>query len=562
MFLRSVKARGKKGEKHEYLRLVESYRENGVNKQRVVVNLGRKDLLAAHLDSLVRLLQTGGSPDSWVKSSQVIPTQSACYGPVIVMRHLWQELGLEGILDGIGGQRARDNSLAERAFVLIANRLCSPGSEHHLASWLETDYVCDRHGQRWLPAWEEHDRVQVNLSWLQRWYRTLDELVENKERIEQELFFRLRDLFALEVELVFYDLTSTYFEGEGPQELGRYGYSRDGRGKNRQVEVGVVMINGWPIAHHVFPGNLNDSKTVAGVIDDLQRRFGLKRVVFVGDRGMVTSDNLTMLRDRQQGYLVGLKRRRREGIYELIQKATGSWQECPGEGKTLVQEVAGNERGVRVFVVESEERLAYERAMREKAMERTRVALEGLRARVSKGQIKSPEKIGAAASRILLRHHGDRYYGWELKEGEFHYFEQANLEREKAYEGKYLIQTEEEGITAVEAVEAYKSLSEVERAFRSLKDVIRMRPIYHHTATRVQGHIFVAALALLLKRALEKKLKAHGSKLSGEAAFEALRTISVVEMGVGSEVKRGVTSGSHRAREVLGAMGITSLSLP
>jgi transposase len=411
--------------------------------------------------------------------------------------------------------------------------------------------------------------VQVNLSWLQRWYRTLDELLQHKEEIEQGLYFKLRDLFSLQVELVFYDLTSTYFEGEGPKELGRHGYSRDGKPRNRQVQVGVVMLNGWPIAHHVFPGNWRDFETVKRVVDDLEKRFGLKRVVFVGDRGMVTTDNIAMLREQKQGYLVGLQRRRREDIYELINRATGPWQECPvkagkkeGDSKTLVQEVASDEPGVRVFVVHSEERLAYERRMRERAMERTRVALEKLEKRVTEGKLKVPEKIGAAAARILSRNHGQRYYGWEIKEGRFHYFEHPNLEREKAYEGKYLIQTEEQGLTPVEAVEAYKELSEVERAFRCLKDVIEMRPIYHRDDDRVQGHIFVAALAFLLERALEKKLKAAGSKLSGEAALEALRTIHVVEMEIGSKHKQGVTGGSNRAREVLRALGITTLAPP
>jgi len=130
------------------------------------------------------------------------------------------------------------------------------------------------------------------------------------------------------------------------------------------------------------------------------------------------------------------------------------------------------------------------------------------------------------------------------------------------YEGKYLIQTEEKGLTPVEAIEAYKKLSEAERAFRSLKDVIEMRPIYHRDDGRVRGHIFVAALAFLLQRALEKKLKAAGSKLSSEAAWEALRTIHVVEMEVGAERKRGVTGGSNRAREVLKALGITAVAPP
>jgi hypothetical protein len=144
----------------------------------------------------------------------------------------------------------------------------------------------------------------------------------------------------------------------------------------------------------------------------------------------------------------------------------------------------------------------------------------------------------------------------------FRHFEHPNLEREKAYEGKYLIQTEEQSLTPVEAVATYKELSEVERAFRCLKDVIEMRPIYHRDDGRVQGHIFVAVLAFLLKRALEKKLKAAGSHLSGEAALETLRTIHIVQTQVGPKLQQGVTAGSSRAREVLQALDITTTTPP
>ncbi|MEK7777928.1 MAG: hypothetical protein AAB303_04815, partial [Chloroflexota bacterium] len=209
MFLRSVKARGRQGETHEYVRLVESVWENGRSRQRVVASLGRKDLLAPHLDDLVRLLQD--RENRWVRAAEVRPQESVSWGPFLVVSSLWRELGLEEILDGLGGQ-----SLSDRALVLVAGRLCQPASEHGLAWWLDTDYVCDREGRRWLPRWEEHGRVRVNPSWLQRWYRTLDELAKHKEGIEKALYLKLRDLFSLEVDMVFYDLTSSYFEGEGP----------------------------------------------------------------------------------------------------------------------------------------------------------------------------------------------------------------------------------------------------------------------------------------------------------------------------------------------------------
>lgn len=360
MFLRTVKVRERNGVVHEYLRLVEAYWENGRSKQRVVLSLARKELLAPHVERLVQLL--GGEPrplqrDGLIPLEAIQPGEAPCWGPFLVARTLWRTLGLEAILDscasagprGRGRLRAGEFSLADRALVLVANRLCAPHSEHGLAAWLETDFVCDRQGRRVNPEWAQQGRVQVDLGWLQRWYRTLDELLAHKARIELELLLRLRDLFALEPELALYDLTSTYFEGDGPSELARHGYSRDGKPRKRQVLVGVVMVNGWPIVHHVFRGNLRDAQTVEQVVTDLEQRFGLRRVVFVGDQGMVTTDNLAMLKARGHGYLVGVQRRRRGQVTELIGRAKeDAWVPCPAgitaseraePPETVVQEV-------------------------------------------------------------------------------------------------------------------------------------------------------------------------------------------------------------------------------
>jgi transposase len=355
--------------------------------------------------------------------------------------------------------------------------------------------------------------------------------------------------------------------------LAARGYSRDEKPRDPQVLVGLVLVDGWPIAHHVFAGNWRDAKTVPGVVDDLERRFQVRRMVLVGDRGMVTSQNLADLRRGGHGYIVGRNRRRSGEVYDYIQRATGPWIECPigitaSEQKvpprTLVQEVRSDEAGVRVFVVHSEERLAFERAQRSKAMARVRAELEALAQRVAKGRLKAPEKIGAAAGAILGRRHGHRYYDWSYQGGVFRFFEHpVHFTREQAYEGKYVIQTEEPDLSPREAIRLYKELSEVERAIGHLKDVLDMRPIYHRTADRVQAHIFVAALAFLLHRAIEKKLKAAGLDLSATEALTALKTVRVVDIELGDgTAKRSVTKGTQRAAAVLRALGITELDPP
>jgi transposase len=573
MYLRTTKVKRPDGHIDEYIRLVESYWNNGSPRHRVVCNLGRRDLLAPHIDALARLVK--GETVPHVEPADMSAVGAWDWGVLLVARHFWQHLGLKAILDAAhkGGVE-----LSDRALALVANRLCEPTSEHGMARWLETDYVCDRSGRRWLPEWRDEaerrasrrPRVRVKDRQLRQWYGTLDRLVAQKTLIEKELFLQLRSLFALNVDLVFYDLTSTYFEGNGPAGLALHGHSRDGKPRNRQILVGQVMIDGWPIAHHIWEGNKRDSVTVAQVLDDIQKRFGLRRVVFVGDRGMVTSDNIDLLRAREQGYVVGLNRRRRPEVLRYVERATGPWLDCPAGiaasekaevPKTQVQEVKSDKPGVRVFVVHSDDRLAYERAEREKAMARVKAALESLARRVNTGKLKAPEKIGAAAARTLACNHGYRYYDWKLEDGRFSYFEHPiHLQREKSLEGKYLIQTEELNLSALEAVAVYKELSEVERAFARLKDVIEMRPIFHQKAARVQAHVFVASLAFLLDRALEKKLKSAGLDISSREAWQLLKTVRVVEIDLGVEkTTRSVTQGSGRAAKILKILGLKNL---
>jgi transposase len=409
---------------------------------------------------------------------------------------------------------------------------------------------------------------------LQLWYQSLDDRLAQKARIEEQVYLQLRTLFSLQPDLAFYDITSTYFEGGGPAELGRFGYSRDGKPRHRQIVIGVVMMDGWPIAHHVFAGNRLDQTTVKEVVQDLNTRFHLNRVVFVGDRGMMTLGNVEELRKLEQGYLIGLQRRNRKDTSDYIQQAEArpDWQDCPAgitasekapPPKTRVVEVPGQEAGVRVFVVHSEEREEYERGMRELSMERARKDLAALQAQVEKGELKEPDKIGAAAATKLRRNHSHRYFDWELRKGKFRFFEHPlNLAREKALEGKYVIQTEERHLSALEAVAAYKQLNEVERGFSHLKGLLELRPVYHRRDERVQAHVFVAALALLLDRALEKSLQAAGSSLSSPFAWQALELVRCVEVELGPRRKICVTRGNQHVAEVLRALDISQLDPP
>jgi transposase len=574
MYLRTIKVRSSNGTVHEYVRIVEAHRLNGKVKQHTVAELGRKDLLRELFPKLQRLL--GQEPATGTAQSKDLDILDAStWGPVLAVRTLFDQLGFWTMLDSHLG-KAKGVPFADRAFVLIANRLIQPASEHGLAGWLETDFVCDRRGRRFLPHWHTRGRVRVHFRQLDAWYRTLDQLLDAKEPIELALYHRLRDLFSFQPDLVLYDITSTYFEGAGPTDFAKHGYSRDGKPHNVQVIVGIVMVAGWPIAHHVWTGNRRDYDTVLEVVRDLHRRFEFQRVVFVGDRGMVTDENVEALTADKQGYLVGVKRRRNRQLNRWLAAVDETqWISCPvgitarersNPPRTRAQEIASGVEGMRVIIVDSEERRAYEQAMRQRSMERTRERLEKLKNRVATGKVKRPEKIGAAAARVLQRNHGHRYYGWKLTGGVFSYFENPlPLERERQIEGRYVIATSESQLSVLDAVALYKDLSDVEQGFRQLKDVLAMRPIYHQIETRVKAHIFVAALALLVQRLLQRRLDEAGVDLSADRAIKALSTVRLVTLRLDDQPqRRGVSGGSADARRVLKALklNLTDLKPP
>jgi len=573
MYPRTVKVRSQNGTVNEYVRVVEAYREGGKVKQRVVADLGRKDLLVELLPKLRRLLDGDSGGDSAeLADPQVF--DASTWGPILVVRALFDHLGLWAILDQHLGH-AKGVPFADRAFVLIANRLIAPASAHGLAGWLETDFVCDRNGRRFVPHWHQRRRVRVHPRQLDAWYRTLDQLHAAKDRIEVALYHRLRDLFSLKPDLVLYDITSTYFEGAGPHDFARHGYSRDGKPQNVQVVVGVVMVAGWPIAHHVWAGNRIDHSTVQDVIRDLRQRFAFGRLIFVGDRGMVTDENIEAITKDEHGFLVGVKRRRNAQIDGWLDAVDDTkWVTCPGgintrerktdPPRTRAQEVASGDPDLRVIVIDSDERRGYEQAKREQAMERARQRLAKLKERVASGGLKRPEKIGAAAERIMQKYHGYRYFDWELQNGALEFTEsEARLGREKKIEGKYVIMTTEKGLSVLDAVAMYKELTEVESGFRQLKDVMSLRPIYHQIEMRVKAHIFVAALALLVQRLLGRRLDEAGVDLSPARAMQALATVRLVTFRLkGQPERRGLAGGCPDARLVLRALKLVDQRPP
>jgi transposase len=392
----------------------------------------------------------------------------------------------------------------------------------------------------------------------------LDALLSAKEKIEEALYLRVRDLFNVKVDVVFYDLTSTYFCRKSPVgKLRRHGHSKDGKPRQVQVILGVVMANGFPIAHHVFEGNQAEKTTLQDVLTDVDQRFGLGHVLVVADRGLVSPKNLEYLAGSKFRYLLGLPGRRSREALEVLEALDDTkWQRVDKENR--VQEIRLPERTGRYFVIDSLQRKTYEQALRQRSMERARQALDKVAAAVKAGRLKNPAKIGARAARAAQKHHAHRYYSYEVPgPGQFRFNEDATkMQAETLHEGKYILKTDDQDLAASETVGAYKELDTVESGFRDLKDVIEMRPVYHKTDDRIKAHIFVATLALFLKRSLEHQLAPALPELSATEAITAMRSIGLAELDLNGHATRLVSGGSRDARRLLAALAIADVNPP
>lgn len=423
-------------------------------------------------------------------------------GPLHVGHQIWHRLGLGEIL--------RDAGLSERACIvseaMTMNRLIFPLSELAMSDWMRRTAL--------------GDILAVDFSKLDEssLYRNLDRLHPNRERIERQLAERARTLFSLDETVYLYDLTSTYFEGQAeanPQA--KRGYSRDKRPDCKQVVVGLVLDrDGFPKAHEVFDGNVQDRATVGQMLDELEKRTGRRAgSTVVVDRGMAYEENLKEIRQRELHYIVAGRQPERNQWLDDFEKEE-DWEEVirkpsprnPSQKKTRV-EVKRHLRGDEVYILcRSEGRQDKDRAIREKQEQRLICDLEKLKARVEQGQLKKVERIHQAIGRLKERYpRVARYYSIEHDAKKQRLAWEENAERKviaEKLDGSYVLKTDRQDLSAEEIWRTYILLTRVERAFRDMKTPLMERPIFHHLEHRTQTHIFLCVLAYHLLVAIEK----------------------------------------------------------
>ena len=532
---------------YTYLQLVEAFREAGKNRQRVLYSFGNVEELRADgqlsrlVDSLQRAAGQEGAREPGLEALQTGRVLE--YGGLRLAQVLWEQFGLTDLLrQHLSGRRFGFDAISAIA-TIVFNRLLAPKSELGIFAWRD---------RNWWPDFAAKTPALPHL------YRALDALFEIKQPLEEALFRRLQHLFNLQVDVVFYDLTSSYFEGQGPP-LAAYGYSRDKRPDQRQILLALACDrHGFPIAHEVLAGNRADVSTVRPMIEALQKRFALRRVIFVADSGMVSPANLQALGEAGYEYLVAVRRQRVPAVETHAPEDLGLYEEGPHHVRLYVTPAA--QPGSRYVCCWSAARAREEQQIRQARLERGQIALEKLAAQVAAGRLKRETKIVERVTARLRAAQASKYFLCEFGEGRLEFTRhEEQIAKERRLEGRYFLLTNAAALGAQETVEAYFTLQEVERAFRELKDFLHLRPIFHRKDQRVRAHLFACVLAYLLERSLSHQLRQAGSELSPREALEWATRVHAVENRLDGHTFWTVSQPPPLASQVFQALGVTQL---
>jgi hypothetical protein len=531
------RVRHKDGKDHVYYAVCESLR---VSRRRVVqrqvLHLG--ELNTTQLDSWQHTIEVihedgqryqrrlftdreGQAPDQAdvveVRLSSFAVKAPRRFGDCWVGCQLWAELGLDKFWQEALAQEAGVVPWEKVLELLVVNRLLAPRSELFVhEKWF---------GQSAMEVLLDTDAAVADKD---RLYRCLDRVLAHKGALEQHLAARWKDLFGGSFDVLLYDLTSTYFEGEAAGvPKARRGYSRDHGPDCKQLLIAlIVSTEGLPLTYEIFPGNRLDRSTLGQVLDAVEGKYGKARRVWVFDRGVVSQDNLELLRERGAHYLVGTpKSRLKEYQQQLL---AGTWQAVSSE--VQVQLVPEQEE---VYVLcRSVKRRHKERAMRQRRLRGLVGDLRSLRRRLQQGQLKDPALVQQQLGRLQERHpQAWRWLRWELHANQLSWdWDRAAFQAVAQAEGAYLLRAHWTENDPARLWQTYVQLTEAEVAFRTLKSEVKVRPIWHWLERRVEAHVLVAFLGYCLWVCLRKKAQRIAPSLTPWQILAQLGQIALVEV--------------------------------
>jgi transposase len=439
------------------------------------------------------------------------------FGACWVGCKLWEELELGEFWQRALGEQAGAVAWEKVIELLVVNRLIAPRSELSIhEKWF---------AQTAMSALLDSDERVAEKD---RLYRALDRIVEHKEALEEHLAQRWKDLFGATFDVLLYDLTSTYFEGEAEEvDKAQRGYSRDHRPDCKQIVIALIVTpEGFPLSYEVFAGNRAEVTTLEEMLDAVERKHGRARRVWVFDRGVVSEENLESLRRRGASYLVGTPRARLKAYERRLLE--GDWQKISGEVE--VQLIA-QERETYVLT-RSRARAQKESAMRLRIVRGLMRGLIRLRRLLRYGRLKDPAKVLLHLGRLKERYH----QAWRYVKVNFEAlslswrWNRDELRLAASRDGAYLLRTNLEGSDPAKLWSQYIQLTEVEAVIRALKSDLAIRPIWHFTPKRVEAHVMVAFLGYCLWVCLKHKLKASAPSLTPWQLLDQFARIQMVEV--------------------------------
>ena len=563
MFLRRYERRcGRR--KRTYWALVESIRTQRGSRQRVVAYLGelaRREQsgwaqLGRNLSGKERPSRSLFDPPHYddpaddepvlVNVRDVRLERLRDFGDVWIGLGLWRLLGLDTLLEGLAPPGREEISWPTVAAILTIARLCEPASELHIeTTWYRRTALDDLLG---VPIEKVHtDRLYDGLDWL----------LPHKTVIEKHLKERLGRLFDLEYDLLLYDVTSTYFEGQcAANGLAKRGYSRDSRPDCLQVCIGLVVTgDGIPLGYEVFAGNRNDATTVEEIVEAMEAKYGRANRIWVMDRGMVSEQNLKFLRERDGQYIVGTPKALLRQFEQYLTRK--DWHEV--QAGVEVQLVPGPDGAETFVLARSADRRQKEKAMHDRFIERLEAALRKMQTSAQSGRLKDEAVANRRLGRLMCQYW--RAAGaFEVK------IEQLSPPQGKARlgitwtrnqrwndwavlsEGCYLLRTNLHETDPATLWKRYIQLTDAEWAFRITKDELEIRPIWHQKEERVLGHILVCFLAYVLWKTLAQWMRRSGLGDAPRTMLEELAKIKSGDVVLPTGTKQGHYNGTIRLR--------------
>jgi hypothetical protein len=511
VYLRSTSRRTKGGEVVRYLALAHNERnEHGVPVAKVIHNLGREDMLDR--EALVRLVRSiqrflGGEDGLRAGVAHGFEFISAAEsgGPHVV-GELWAQLGIGKAINRVAGA-GRGRSGVERViFTMVCQRCLEPASKLEATRWVGRDVLIDGVGG------VSDDQL----------YRAMDFLLACSERVQESVFFSVAHLLNLEVDVIFFDTTSTYWEtepgedpdnedqdeqqtaGETDRPLRRQGHSKDHRPDLPQVVIGLAVTReGVPVRVWVWPGNTNDQTVVSEVKSDLVG-WRLGRAIYVVDSGFSGQENLRHLRSAGGHYIAGMKLRSGMAQTEQALSRQGRYAAVKNNLRVKEVRVGDGESAERFVVCHNPAEAQRDRARREERIARIKAELQRLAAQRQRAKTKTERDAHQRGECALRDHKTLSKYLRQTKTGRL-VLDRQKIVAEERLDGKYLLSTSDPSLSAEDVALGYKQLLEAERSFRDLKGILRLRPVYHSKAERIRSHVLICFLALVIIRVAETR---------------------------------------------------------